>query len=178
MRTLLGLKAAAPQKATEQLSVPLGCALRLMDLFCKSRARKFPIRSSKSIAPCAWDSIGNSGRLSCGMRPASEATVARMKKEGRTGGGERRELLASGQNTWYADDPKTASGRRFLGPRRRSKSRPLQVPAGVWSVTVAKKSSGVVKKNSGASLVDLGDGVGLHRIPLENEFAGRGHHLG
>src|SRR5215469_6392477 len=34
----------------------------------------------------------------------------------------------------------------------------LQVPQGVWSVTVAKKSNGVVKKNSGASLVDLGDG--------------------
>jgi 3-hydroxyacyl-CoA dehydrogenase len=30
----------------------------------------------------------------------------------------------------------------------------------VWSVTVAKKSNGVVKTNSGASLVDLGDGVG------------------
>src|SRR5438309_9090124 len=37
--------------------------------------------------------------------------------------------------------------------------KPVQVPAGVWSVTVAKKSNGVVKKNSGASLVDLGDGV-------------------
>ena len=30
----------------------------------------------------------------------------------------------------------------------------------MWSVTVAKKSKGVVKKNAGASLVDLGDGVG------------------
>jgi len=29
----------------------------------------------------------------------------------------------------------------------------------VWSVEVAKKSNGVVKKNSSASLVDLGDGV-------------------
>src|SRR5437588_7414810 len=36
----------------------------------------------------------------------------------------------------------------------------VEVPTGVWSVTVAKKSNGVVKKNSGASLVDLGDGVG------------------
>jgi 3-hydroxyacyl-CoA dehydrogenase len=35
----------------------------------------------------------------------------------------------------------------------------VEVPAGVWSVAVAKKSNGVVKKNSGASLVDLGDGV-------------------
>ena len=37
--------------------------------------------------------------------------------------------------------------------------KPVKVPAGVWSVEVAKKSNGVVKKNSGASLVDLGDGV-------------------
>ena len=35
----------------------------------------------------------------------------------------------------------------------------MKVSAGVWSVEVAKKSNGVVKKNSGASLVDLGDGV-------------------
>ncbi len=38
--------------------------------------------------------------------------------------------------------------------------KPVAVPAGVWSVAVAKKSNGVVKKNSGASVVDLGDGVG------------------
>ena len=38
--------------------------------------------------------------------------------------------------------------------------KPVKVPAGVWSVEVAKKSNGVVKKNSGASLIDLGDGVG------------------
>ena len=30
----------------------------------------------------------------------------------------------------------------------------------MWSVAVAKKSNGVVKKNAGASLIDLGDGVG------------------
>ena len=35
-----------------------------------------------------------------------------------------------------------------------------KVPAGVWSVAVAKKSGLVVKKNAGASLVDIGDGVG------------------
>jgi 3-hydroxyacyl-CoA dehydrogenase len=34
------------------------------------------------------------------------------------------------------------------------------LPPGVWSVAAAKKSKGVVKKNPGASLVDVGDGVG------------------
>ena len=56
------------------------------------------------------------------------------------------------------DDPKAASGRKYfdLAP---AAEKPVEVPPGVWSVTVAKKSNGVVKKNSGASLVDLGDGV-------------------
>ncbi len=88
-----------------------------------------------------------------------EATVARMKKEGKPVAANVEKLLASGQNSWYADDAKSPSGRRFWDLAA-GKSQAVQVPAGVWSVTVAKKSNGVVKKNSGASLVDLGDGVG------------------
>ena len=87
-----------------------------------------------------------------------EATVARMKKEGRPVAANVEKLLAAGQKNWYADDPKTASGRKYWNTGA-SNWRPVQVPAGVWSVTVAKKSNGVVKKNSGASVVDLGDGV-------------------
>src|SRR6266851_7230060 len=87
-----------------------------------------------------------------------EATVARMKKEGRPVAAHVENLLASGKKSWYADDPKTASGRMFFDLPS-STYKPVQVPAGVWSVTVAKKSNGVVKKNSGASLLDLGDGV-------------------
>jgi 3-hydroxyacyl-CoA dehydrogenase len=88
-----------------------------------------------------------------------EATVERMKKEGKRVAAHVERLLGSGQKTWYVDDPKSASGRRYfdLGT---TEWEPVQVPGGVWSVTVAKKSNGVVKKNSGASLVDLGDGVG------------------
>src|SRR5271165_5375541 len=87
-----------------------------------------------------------------------EATVARMKKEGRPVAANVEKLLAAGQKSWYADDPKSPSGRKYwdLGP---GSWQLVQVPEGVWSVEVAKKSNGVVKKNSGASLVDLGDGV-------------------
>jgi 3-hydroxyacyl-CoA dehydrogenase len=88
-----------------------------------------------------------------------EATVSRMKKEGKPVAANAEKLLASGKRSWYADDPKTASGRVYFDVAT-GNSKPLEVPAGVWSVTVAKKSNGVVKKNSGASLVDLGDGVG------------------
>jgi 3-hydroxyacyl-CoA dehydrogenase len=88
-----------------------------------------------------------------------EATVARMKKEGRPVAANVEKLLASGNKSWYADDPKTASGRKYWDLAT-GNWQPVAVPEGVWSVEVAKKSNGVVKKNSGASLVDLGDGVG------------------
>lgn len=88
-----------------------------------------------------------------------EATVARMKKENRPVAANAEKLLGSGKKSWYADDPKASSGRSYfdLGT---GDYKPVEVPAGVWSVTAAKKSNGVVKKNSGASLVDIGDGVG------------------
>ena len=93
-----------------------------------------------------WDAAG------------AEATVARLKKEGRPVAANVEKLLASGKKTWYEDHPKTASGRLYFDPPSAS-YKPVEVPAGVWSVRVAKKSNGVVKKNAGASLVDLGDGV-------------------
>jgi 3-hydroxyacyl-CoA dehydrogenase len=87
-----------------------------------------------------------------------EATVARMKKEGKAVAANVEKLLAAGQKAWYGDDRKTSSGRVYFDLAG-GNWKPVQVPAGVWSVSVARKSNGVVKKNSGASLVDLGDGV-------------------
>ncbi|MBS1850984.1 MAG: enoyl-CoA hydratase/isomerase family protein [Acidobacteria bacterium] len=87
-----------------------------------------------------------------------EASVERMKKEGRPVAANVEKLLASGKKSWYADDPEAASGRAYWDLGAESYA-PVVVPAGVWSVEVAKKSNGVVKKNAGASLVDLGDGV-------------------
>src|SRR3989442_2351468 len=87
-----------------------------------------------------------------------DAPVARMKKEGRPIAANVEKLLAAGKKSWYVDEPKAVSGRAYfdLGS---ATYKPVQVPPGVWSVTVAKKSNGVVKKNLGASLIDLGDGV-------------------
>src|ERR1700683_5219256 len=88
-----------------------------------------------------------------------ETTVARMKKEGKPVAANVEKLLASGKKSWYADDPKASSGRAYFDLASKN-LKSVEVPAGVWSVAVAKNSNGVVKKNSGASLVDLGDGVG------------------
>jgi 3-hydroxyacyl-CoA dehydrogenase len=81
-----------------------------------------------------------------------------MKKEGKPVAPNAEKLLAAGQKSWYSEDPKSPSGRKYWELKTENWEL-LRVPAGVWSVAVAKKSNGVVKKNSGASLVDLGDGV-------------------
>src|SRR5215469_527471 len=43
-----------------------------------------------------------------------EATVARMKKDGRPVAANVEKLLATGKKGWYQDDPKTASGRTYV----------------------------------------------------------------
>jgi 3-hydroxyacyl-CoA dehydrogenase len=60
--------------------------------------------------------------------------------------------------TWYKDDSSVPSGRLFFDPVT-SAYRPVVAAEGVTSLDVIKKANGVVKRNPGASVVDLGDGV-------------------
>ena len=157
LRTLLGLDGAGPQKG-DKAGAFLWAALSELWTYAANRVpeisdsvveidRAMRMGFNWELGPFElWDAAG------------VEATVERMKKEGKPVAANVERLLASGQKSWYIDDPKSASGRKYweLGT---GSWEPIQVPAGVWSVTVAKKSNGVVKKNSGASLVDLGDGV-------------------
>src|SRR5262249_31225569 len=93
-----------------------------------------------------WDAAGG------------EATIARMKKEGRAVAANAEKLLAAGQKSWYQENAQSSSGKSYW-ELRTGNWELLHAPPGVWSVEVAKKSRGIVKKNAGASLVDLGDGV-------------------
>jgi 3-hydroxyacyl-CoA dehydrogenase len=68
-------------------------------------------------------------------------------------------LLSAGKKSWYVDEPAVTGGRAYWDLGAGSYT-PIAVAAGVWSVGAAKKSRGVVKSNAGASLMDLGDGVG------------------
>ncbi len=88
-----------------------------------------------------------------------EQTVARMTAESSPVAANVEKLLSSGSKSWYSGNPNTTSRRSYfdLGS---SAYAPVEIPAGVWSVEIAKKSKSVVKKNSGASLVDIGDGIG------------------
>ena len=158
IRMLLGLDGSGPQKG-DKAGQFLWSALSDLWTYCANRIpeisdsiveidRAMRLGFNWELGPFElWDAAG------------VEATVGRMKKEGRPVAANVEKLLASGEKSWYADDAKTASSRVYwdLGNGHR---KPVQVASGVWSVEVAKKSHNVVKKNAGASLVDLGDGVG------------------
>ncbi|MEO8726387.1 MAG: 3-hydroxyacyl-CoA dehydrogenase family protein, partial [Acidobacteriaceae bacterium] len=94
-----------------------------------------------------WDAVG------------VEDTVAKMKEQGRPVAENVEELLASGHKAWYSELPGVASGRTYFDLRS-GKYLEVEAPEGAWSARTAKLSNGVVTKNSGASLIDLGDGVG------------------
>jgi len=157
LRTLLGLDGAAPQKA-DKAGAFLWSALS--DLWTYS-ANRIPEISDSIVEIDRAMRLGFNwelGPFELWDAAGVEATVARMKKEGKPVAANVERLLASGQKSWYLDDPKSPSGRKYWESGTESWES-VQVATGVWSVTVAKKSNGVVKKNSGASLVDLGDGV-------------------
>jgi 3-hydroxyacyl-CoA dehydrogenase len=156
LRMLLGLE-GTPQK-TDKAGAFLWSALSDLWTYCANRVpeisdsiveidRAMRLGFNWELGPFElWDAAG------------VEPTVARMKKENRPAAANVEKLLATGQKSWYADDPKTPSGRKYW-QLETGNWKPVEVPTGVWSVTVAKKSNGVVKKNSGASVVDLGHGV-------------------
>jgi 3-hydroxyacyl-CoA dehydrogenase len=157
LRTLLGLEGSSPQKG-DKTGTFLWAALSDLWTYSANRVpeisdsiveidRAMRLGFNWELGPFElWDAAG------------VEATVARMKKEGKPVAANVERLLAAGQKSWYADDTKSSAGSKYwdLGTNN---WKSVEVPSGVWSVTVAKKSHGVVKKNSGASLVDLGDGV-------------------
>lgn len=59
---------------------------------------------------------------------------------------------------WYKDDSTVPSGRLYFDPFSGS-YQPVPAVTGAASLATIKKSRGVIKKNAGASLIDLGDGI-------------------
>jgi 3-hydroxyacyl-CoA dehydrogenase len=158
LRMLLGLEGGGPQKG-DKAGAFLWAALSDLWTYSANRVpeisdsiveidRAMRLGFNWELGPFElWDAAG------------VEATVVRMRKEAKPVAANVEKLLAAGSKSWYSDDPKSTSGRTYFDLATNT-MQPVEVPAGVWSVTVAKKSNGVVKKNSGASLVDLGEGVG------------------
>ncbi|MFY9622534.1 MAG: 3-hydroxyacyl-CoA dehydrogenase NAD-binding domain-containing protein [Pyrinomonadaceae bacterium] len=90
-----------------------------------------------------WDAIG------------VEKSVAKLKEEGRAVPANVQAMLDSGAKTFY----KQENGQRFYFDFASSAYVPLADPPGTIILKSLKDRTGVIKKNSGASMIDLGDGV-------------------
>jgi 3-hydroxyacyl-CoA dehydrogenase len=90
-----------------------------------------------------WDAIG------------VEESVARMREEGHAIPENVQRMLDAGATSFY----KTEQGRRLYFDFAAGEYVPVAEQPGVTILKSVKERAGVIKKNAGASLVDLGDGV-------------------
>jgi 3-hydroxyacyl-CoA dehydrogenase len=90
-----------------------------------------------------WDAIG------------VEKSVAKLKEEGKSVPANVQKMLDAGAKSFY----KQENGQRFYFDFPSSQYVPAADPPGTIILKALKDRSGVIKKNSGASLIDLGDGV-------------------
>ena len=90
-----------------------------------------------------WDAVG------------VEKFVAQWKKENRSLPPLVVNLLASGAKTFYASN----DGNRQVFDLASKQYQPVEIPAGILLLPSLKERKKEVKKNAGASLIDLGDGV-------------------
>jgi 3-hydroxyacyl-CoA dehydrogenase len=84
-----------------------------------------------------------------------DAFAAQIKKEGRTVPPAIEKLLASGRKSFYTAEEGTSSVFDLNG----GSARKITEPAGVIFLNSLKDAGKEVERNSGASLIDLGDGV-------------------
>lgn len=90
-----------------------------------------------------WDAIG------------LEKSVERLKEEGRLVPANVEKMLATGAKSFY----KTENGVRSYFDFASGEYKPVPLPAGITILKSLKDQNKIIKKNAGASLIDLGDGV-------------------
>ena len=94
-----------------------------------------------------WDAVG------------VPATLERMKSAGMQLAPAVEKLMRTGFTSWYRHDKAARSGRAYFDLGSES-YKPVPQSEGTMSVRAVRKSKGVAKDNPGASLLDLGDGIG------------------
>jgi 3-hydroxyacyl-CoA dehydrogenase len=90
-----------------------------------------------------WDAIGVG------------ESVARMREEGRAIPANVEKMLAAGHQSFYKVD----DGARFYFDFASGQYQPERQPAGITLLKSLKDRNRIIKKNVGASMIDLGDGV-------------------
>ncbi|MBT2758315.1 enoyl-CoA hydratase/isomerase family protein [Mesobacillus foraminis] len=102
----------------------------------------------------AWDAVG------------LEKSVRRMQEDGTNIPGWINEMLEKGFTSFYKDE----DGQRSFYDKGEYK--PLKANPKFINLKQLKKQNGVIKRNSGASLIDIGDGVALLEFHSPNNAIG------
>ena len=105
-----------------------------------------------------WDAVG------------IEKVVEAWKKAGRSMPPLAEKLLASGNKSFYAQADGATSATSIS---RAARTAVIEDKPGVLLLPSLKARKKEIKKNAGASLIDLGRGRGLPRVPFQDE-----HHWG
>ena len=96
-----------------------------------------------------------------------ESTVTRMKALGLPVSPRVEALLAAGKSSWYAQD-----GRECFRPATKELE-PVPAVPGHAKVADFRRSNGVIRANSGASLIDIGDGIACIELhSMKNAIGG------
>ena len=90
-----------------------------------------------------WDAIG------------IEKSIARMKEEGQAIPSNVQRMLDAGATSFY----KKGNGQQLYFDFASNRYREVNEPAGTIILKSVKERTGVIKRNAGASLIDLGDGA-------------------
>ncbi len=99
------------------------------------------------------------------------STVARMKTLDLPVSPRVEALLAAGQASWYTKDGKDGSEACFQPETGKLETVPAV--AGHARIADFRRSNGVIRSNAGASLIDLGDGIGCIELhSLKNAIGG------
>lgn len=101
-----------------------------------------------------WDSIG------------LEKSVSRLEQEGKKVPQWVTDMLANGFTSFYKEEDGVVSY------YNNGEYKPLQENPKVINLKQIKKQKGVIKKNSGASLIDIGDGIALLEFTSPNNAIG------
>lgn len=101
-----------------------------------------------------WDSIG------------LEKSVSRLEQEGKKVPQWVTEMLANGFTSFYKEEDGVVTY------YNNGEYKPLQENPKVINLKQIKKQKGVIKKNSGASLIDIGDGIALLEFTSPNNAIG------
>ncbi|EEG76163.1 3-hydroxyacyl-CoA dehydrogenase/enoyl-CoA hydratase family protein [Dethiobacter alkaliphilus] len=103
-----------------------------------------------------WDAIG------------VKETAQRIEEDGKEVPALVKEMLAAGIDSFY----KKEEGKTFFYDFKTKSYKELEVPFGTIFISDYKEKNGVIKSNTGASLIDIGDGVACLEIHSQRQALG------